>query len=435
MKYRKLKDILLHIATTLTIVFSIVLWIFILTSDQRLSQVDSPSGSKVESRNRINKSLHNIYMPVSAYLYEKKQLYQIYDSKKNLSLEIASQLNQAKFNSIKLISKTKKQYSKFITDPDYLQFAYPDTITIATFVNNNSKYKDAFINRIFIAKKTHQLYIANDETTTMYKVKLTDVNFSKLCNYAKKAQSKQPVVLKKFNDVYSTIYLHPIKIDIYSYLTNNQKPSYFVSKLLGTSGITTRSHDGNMIYSSGYSKHLDVDSKTNKYQYVSYEKNTAKTSTDRVLDSIYYVNRLGLGQQDLRFFERTNSQYNYTNYIDGTPVFLANDDIQIHVQYDFDSIITTFNSTNLQIPIPFDGRTQTLPATSDIIANLKASNINTQDIQKIVVGYTLTKDQGHDDLVDLVPTYYIKAFDQWKTINQWQQSNVKLIASQFRKEQ
>ena len=68
MKFRfKLGDFLLGLGTFIVIILSIVLWIFIMTSDQRFSNIGQQNQenttTKEQVRNRSVKSLYDLYIP------------------------------------------------------------------------------------------------------------------------------------------------------------------------------------------------------------------------------------------------------------------------------------------------------------------------------------------------------------------------------------
>lgn len=148
-------------------------------------------------------------------------------------------------------------------------------------------------------------------------------------------------------------------------------------------------------------------------------KNHLATTTDRLLDSVYYVHRLGLMEQDLRFFDAEDNSVKYINYVEGLPVFLNKHDVQVDTHFSNDAVTVAFNSTNLQIPIPFDGQTTTLEATEKVIERLKQHGLMQDNIENILIGAQVEDDKSHDNLVNLVPTYYVKAYGEWKSVNEW----------------
>lgn len=428
----KFGEFFLGLATTLVIALSIVLWIFIMTSDQRFSNIgqNQNNTTKEQVRNHSAKSLYDLYIPTASYGFHNGQLCQIYDSKNNLTLEFTKEIKKAKaINKIKKVVNSQTEYEKYLNDPQYIQLAYPDEITFSLFNRlNNAADDNREFNRFFVSASNNVIYLGNDRTTSIYRIKISGSNFDRLRKYAKNAKSKNPVRLVRLKEGYSPFYTKALAGKVYSYLTNHQSYSYFVSRLLGTSGVTSKTNkSGQTIYSLNYYTRLKVPSPNSgehNYLYTHYEKNKIPSTTNRLLDSVYYVHQLGLTEQDLRFFDADGSNVSYLNYIEGIPVFLNKHDLQIRTTFSTESINVAFNSINFQIPIPFDGQTKELKPTQDVINELANHGLNQSDIQRIIVGFTVEKDNSHHSLINLIPTYYVKAYDEWKSLSEWEKQDI-----------
>lgn len=439
MKFKfKLGDFLLGLGTFLVIALSIILWIFIMTSDQRFSNIgqDQSTPTKQQARSNSAKSLYDLYIPTTSYGFSQGKLCQLYDSKNNLTLEFTKEIKKAKaVNKLKQIVDTQFEYEKYLNNPEYIQLAYPDEITFSLFnrLNKTSKGSRQF-NRFFVSKSNQWIYLGNDQTNKIYRVKISGANFDKLRKYAQNAKTKNPVRLVRLKEGYSPFYSKTVNGKVYSYLVNHQSYSYFVSRLLGTSGVTSKTNKrGQTTYSLNYNTKLKVpdrDSDDHNYLYTHYEKAKIPSATNRLLDSVYYVHQLGLTEQDLRFFDANSTTVGYLNYIEGIPVFLNKHDLQVKVDFSTDSTVIAFNSVNFQIPIPFDGQTEELKPTQTIIKELAQHGLQQGNIQRIVIGFKLEKDSSHHDLINLIPTYYVKAYDEWKNVDEWEKQNVSAYRKQ-----
>lgn len=428
----KFGEFFLGLGTFLVIALSIVLWIFIMTSDQRFSNIgqNQNNTSKQEARNHSAKSLYDLFIPTTAYGFSDGKLCQLYDSNNNLTLEFTKEIKKAKAaNKIKKIVNLRDAYENYLNSPEYVQLVYPDEITFSLFNHLNNKTGDnREFNRFFVSKSNHWIYLGNDQTSEIYRIKIRGANFNKLRKYAKDAKSKNPVRFVRLKEGYSLFYSRETEGRVYSYLVSHQSYSYFVSRLLGTSGVTSKTNkNGQTIYSLNYYTRLRVpDQKTGEhnYLYTHFEKNKIPNATNRLLDSVYYVHQLGLTEQDLRFFDADGTNVSYLNYIEGIPVFLNQHDLQIRTTFSTDSINVAFNSINFQIPIPFDGQTQALKPTDDVVEELSAHGLSEGDIQRIVVGFRMEKDTSHHSLINLIPTYYVKAYDEWKSVSEWKKQDL-----------
>lgn len=439
MKFKfKLSEVLLVTGTIAAIVLSIVLWIFIMTNDQRFSRLSQTNNaiSRQQTRSKNTKSNYDLYIPTKAYGFMKGKPYSLYDSKNNLSFEFSNNLQQATVKRIVKMSGSAANYSVLINNPNFLQLSYPDKVTFNMFADFGNKKDNREFNRFFITSSNKWIYVGNDQTSALYRVYLKNANFDRLRRYAKNASQKVPISFYKISTGYATFYTQPTKLKVYSYLTNRQSDAYFVSRLLGTSGVSSRTNKkGVTTYSLSYYTRLSVPTirsdGPNNYVYTHYDKKDnpdAEVSlTNKLLNSIDYVHQLGLTEQDLRFFDVDDNGVSYTNYIEGMPVFLNQHDLQIVVGSSSDSATTvTFNSLNFQIPIPFDGRTTTLEATRKMLNDLENRGMRENEVQRIVVGYRVEKDNSYNNLVNLIPTYYLKAYGEWKSAEEWAKQDMNL---------
>lgn len=431
MKFKwKFSDAILLLLTFVAIIFSMFLWIFILTGEQRFSQSNQANSTLNEQiKSRSSKSLYDLYMPTNAYSYKDGRMYRLYDFKNNLSFEFTRELRKLVLTEIKEISSGQTDYEELLKNENYLQLTYPDQIPFGLISNLNSVNKNKQFNRIFIPQNSNKfIYVGNDKKYIIYKVYLKNANFDQLRKYAQNAQYRYQVNLVRLKVGYSAFYVNRQKWRIYSYLTNHQSDSYFVGRLLGTSGVTSRTNKkGITTYSLNYYTRLKVPTaKKNDYgyTYTHFGKNQYANMTDRLLDSVYYVHLIGLTELDLRFFDADDANISYTNYVEGMPVFLNKDHTQISTNVLKDTIMVDFNSTNLQIPIPFDGQTISLEPTQKVVDKLVSHGLAQSQIQRIVVGSKLEKDKSKDNLVNLVPTYYVKAYNQWKSADEWLKENL-----------
>ena len=141
----KFGEFFLGLGTFLVIALSIVLWIFIMTSDQRFSNIgqNQNNTSKQEARNHSAKSLYDLFIPTTAYGFSDGKLCQLYDSNNNLTLEFTKEIKKAKAdNKIKKIVNSRDAYENYLNSPEYVQLVYPDEITFSLFNHLNNKTGD-----------------------------------------------------------------------------------------------------------------------------------------------------------------------------------------------------------------------------------------------------------------------------------------------------
>lgn len=432
MKFKfKFGDFFLMLGTLLVFGLSIVLWIFVMTNDQYFSHINQTSSVTQQARNRLNNSVYDLYIPTSSYGFKNGQLYRLYDSKKNLPLEFTKELKGIKFKNLSIASTSRSEYEHLLNNPDYIQLTFPDEVSIKLFTKQGSSASGQKFRRVFISANNDRLYLGNDQTMTVYQIDLARANFAKLRNYASHARSKTPVKFVRLKNNYEVFYTKAESWRVYSYLTNSQTDSYFVSRLLGTTNVTARSSKkGWVTYSLNYYTKLRIPksgTKKHDFLYTKYEKSKNLAMHEQLLDSVDYVHKVGLSEQDLRFFDTNGMAISYTNYIEGLPVFTAQHTPQIKTTFTPESMQVAFNNIDLQIPIPFDGQTRNLPATDTVLQELVNKGLKKDQIQRIIVGFRMVKDNSHDHLANLIPTYYVKAYNRWQSLDEWQKQDLSVL--------
>lgn len=419
----KLGDILLLIGTLAAVILSIILWIFIMTNNQYFSHINQTSNVTEQSHSR-NRIISNLFVPTSSYGFQNGQLYNLYDAKKNLPLEFSNELKDVKYGNIEKISSSRHKYEQMLNNSAYVQLTFPNEVSVNLLTKKDVTKNDQKFRRIFISPSNFYFYLGSDKSTTIYRVGLIKADFSRLRSYARNAHGRQPVKFVRLNDSYEVFYTQTEHWRVYSYLTNSQPDSYFVTRLLGTANVTARSSKkGWTTYSLNYYTKLrapNTELKEADFLYSRYEKSKVMSTNERLLDSVEYVHKLGLSEQDLRYFDYSNGSVSYANYIEGLPVFLSSKNPQITTRFAQDAIEIAFNNTDLQIPIPFDGQTRTLPPSETVVHNLVNAGLKKAAIQRVIVAYRVEKDHSHDNLINLIPVYYVKAYNQWRSAAEWE---------------
>lgn len=431
----KIGNFFLGLATLAAIILSVFLWIFIMTNDQHFSRIQQPANEETatqQAQQTHGKSLFDLYLPTNSYGFKNGKPYRLYDAKKNFPFEFARGFREGKIAAVKLISKRQGAYEHLLNDPHFIQLSYPDQVTFNLLSKHNVKGGNREFNRIFISRTNNKwLYLANDENNRIYRLFIKGANFRRLRQSVKSANYHLAVHFVRLKDGYSAFYAKHTNWQVYSYLISHQNNSYFVTRLLGTSGVSSRtSKNGQVTYSLNYSNRLKVprrgDNAEHNYFYTHYEKSKHNNFTKRMLDSVYYVHRLGLMEQNLRFFDADNDNINYTNYIEGIPIFLNEHDPQIDGTFSSEAVTINFNSVDFQIPVPFDGRRHALPSTDQLVTALGRHGLTENNIEKIIIGFKVEKDRSHDNLVNLIPTYYVKAYSAWKSANEWEKQDMSI---------
>lgn len=420
MKFKRtLTATIMGVALAALVVLSIILSVFIWTNDERFTQL-SPHSDTYLSYHRNVRGMHNLFMPTHVFVYRAGRMYQVNDTKNNLPLEFSKEYGKNASGSPILVSTTKAAYEKMMHKQTCIQLTFPDQISFGLLDGDFHHNRNREFNRLFIDER--RIYAGNDRNYALYQLPATKQHFKKLRHLTHRAKQVTPVHFRRVNDYYLLMHQRSHSLHVYSYLVNQQPDSYFSSRLLGTSSVARHSHNGTTSYNlnNGVYQRLSVTQANHNYHYFNYYEGRKLKQTYRQLtESVYFVNQVGLMNQDLRFFEKNGNHVCYQNFIEGVPVFVSNRyEAQIAVDYRSRGLNVYFNSTDLQIPIPVAGQTQTLPATQTVLDRLQGAGINLRQLQGLTIGYTINQDNSHEKLVNLVPAYYAKVNYHWEPVSE-----------------
>lgn len=425
----KVSRVALRVSLIAMVVLSIILSAVIWGSDARFSRIEETS-NQTQTKDLGQRSLRDIYLPTQTFYFKNKKMYQVYDTKNNLPLEF-SKLTQSLRPLLPIrIWSSQTKYEKMLRNPNYIQLTYPDQITISLFLTNVRKNDSREFNRIFVSTTSSDyIYLGNDENHTLYCIRLNDVSFKTLIEHIRNAQTQMPVTLEKVHDDYLPFYEKNLSLPVYSYLTNEESDSYFVYRLLGSNNPTQHSNGDTITYSNGVYERL-IDAKhTHNYEYIDYQQDQIpKTISRKLNDSLYFVRKIGLSEPDLRFFDADDNTVIYQNYVEEYPIFLPGKyKMRAQVKFASNGMTINFNSLDLQIPIPTNGEKKTLIPTTVAMDELYQKGYYRKDIERIIIGYTAkSSNSKNKKLVDLEPAYYVKINKQWKTLDEWLNTNNQL---------
>jgi len=73
---------------------------------------------------------------------------------------------------------------------------------------------------------------------------------------------------------------------------------------------------------------------------------------------------------------------------------------------------------SLQVPVPTDKKSVTLPGTQSVIDQLVAAGYHKSKISSLQIGYQWLASTSSDKVVNLTPTWYVHYDGSWKTATQ-----------------
>ncbi|MGX4764025.1 two-component system activity regulator YycH [Holzapfeliella sp. JNUCC 72] len=405
---------------TLSLFLTFLIW----TSNQSLEQEKYENPIITNENNALNdQNFARIFSPTQVVNYQNGQNYVLINQQNDL---ISSLLDKMKSWNLKINRQEvfdEKSYLDKLNNQNNVQIAYTDAMSLNVFAEVIDKKdlkqsEDFTFNRIFIPKELdNHIYFANDQTKEILTVERGGYDapgFSKLVDdYGFKSPVK---FMKLASNRYVLNYITQPQLSVYSYMINRDLEDNYVYRLLGNNSTSTQ-NNYSTTYKLGSSKRLVVDKDNDQFQYSDVSITNTPQDTQGLFDrSFQAISSLKTRLVEWRYYSSSIStsdkQITYRNYVEGLPVFSQSENGVASVSYSSSGEDMSFTNQMLQVPIPPDGKVATLPTTSELMNQLKLSGYENNQIQDIELGFEWQKDATNNDLIDLVPTYYVKVNDK-----------------------
>ena len=210
----------------------------------------------------------------------------------------------------------------------------------------------------------------------------------------------------------------PVQMKLYSYISTVQPYSVFRDSFFHRPQEATLSDDTNDLMLTDQSEVMTVQLDNRLVEY-------RDTDMTGIHDNLYvksydYIRNLGMNYGNLRFLDRYENTLNYRIFVEGFPVFSNQNDGLVSMQFtekaqnqDEWSVKIAASLNTIQIPIPSDKLIE-LPSNKSVLLDLQAQGLDLSRVSAIMVGYEWS-DIKDTNVVDLVPTWYIKYDHKWQS--------------------
>ena len=428
----KFSRLVVQILLVVAVVTSFVLSFFIWTNTARYQR-----GRNIDvSTSDVDKNktpIEQIISPTQVIWQDGKNQRLIYNNKDNISFSMSNIIKKWKIGEFhQEFTKDGAEYQKMVQRKNMIQLVYPTNISIRTlgYLMNNSqlqKSPDYTFNRILIStndKSDNNVYVANDNSYTVYRAKVSGASADPIIKLAKKTNIDLKVKLNLLKNGVVTFYTEPISLKRYSYVMSSKEDSEYTTNLFDANSedIATSTEGDISTYNVGESKRLVSDHAKNELTFSDY------TDTSVPKDYLTFFQRgykkatnIQNSVSNLRLYDANwkNKTLIYREYVEGFPIFKKSEFGSIKIVFSRNGSTEQFLNKVLEVPVPSDQREVTLKSTAEIVKELNSIGYTPNDIQKLEVGYQWTNEEDNSSVVDLEPTYYIKIDNHWKSYQDW----------------
>lgn len=432
---KRISGIFLRVFLIIAIIISLILSWLIWTNNAKYQQgVQVGTVPTVNRRSVVTtRSMNEIFSPTKIIINDAHTQRLIYNYKYSTVREIFQQIKQSRLSRPRQIAVNDSvRYQKLLHQKNSLQLVYPTTLTINTIANLISQKRlqqnpDSDVDRIvlILQGQQQQLYFLNDHNFAIYKVQQRHLNYRRINELVQDNNFSALVDTQVHEHAVHLLFLKPITLKPVSYLITKQSNNNYIFNLLNSkqsSNITTHKVNDRIIYRNGMYRILDVDSRNDLVNFVDYSKTNIPNNVPDILNESYRaLVKIGnpLNGTYLYNYDRKNQNLIFRNYVEGFPIFQQSKNGMVKVEFSHNGQNLLFSKKVLQVPVPAEQKSIRLPATVDIITGLKNNGYNIHSIQKVTIGYKWSDDSQNREIVDLIPTYYVRMNNQWKTYADW----------------
>ena len=416
MGMNQLLDKVIKVSLVTMILLSLFLsWkIWTKPANRSLAEKDKNSGEELVH----SKKMTDVYVPTKLFYHESKDEY-LYSNKESMILDIHHKVTGFNFNNGKEMNQ--KEIEEIIYAGDAFNLLFPEEYPLSVYediydltLDIPSEMKDMMFNRIIFSLKDDKIYFVNHQLDKgiSYDVEGDSKSIESILKDKKKA-NYLPVSLTPENIAGIYYLVDDVELKTYSYILAPQSFTTFTKAFFNQPNDLYSNESDNVNVSNGEGESLTIQSATGEVTYFGkLKKGKDRGNNSLYYDTFQYVENLGNTLGTLRYFDSKEGDIIYRNYIEGYPVFGQDMKGRLEVGVKNKSVFVRTNQETIQIPIPSEETVSLIP-TEELMANLVAAGVDLSKVDDVQIAYEWQANAETKQVVDLVPTWYVKFEDAW----------------------
>ena len=383
-------------------------------ANRSLAEKDKNSGEELVH----SKKMTDVYVPTKLFYHESKDEY-LYSNKESMILDIHHKVTGFNFNNGKEMNQ--KEIEEIIYAGDAFNLLFPEEYPLSVYeeiydltLDIPSEMKDMMFNRIIFSLKDDKIYFVNHQLDKgiSYDVEGDSKSIESILKDKKKA-NYLPVSLTPENIAGIYYLVDDVELKTYSYILAPQSFTTFTKAFFNQPNDLYSNESDNVNVSNGEGESLTIQSATGEVTYFGkLKKGKGRGNNSLYYDTFQYVENLGNTLGTLRYFDSKEGDIIYRNYIEGYPVFGQDMKGRLEVGVKNKSVFVRTNQETIQIPIPSEETVSLIP-TEELMANLVAAGVDVSKVDDVQIAYEWQANAETKQVVDLVPTWYVKFEDAW----------------------
>ena len=383
-------------------------------ANRSLSEKDKNNSEEVVQ----SKKMTDVFTPTKLFYHQSKDNY-LYSNKETLISDIHNKVVSFEFKNSQ--EMTQKEIESSLYTGNTFNFLFPEEYPLSVYediyqlkLDIPSKLTNFLFNRVIFSLDKDKVYFVNHELDKGIEYDVSgDVASIKNSLRDDKKGNYLPVTLTPDN-VGGIYYLQDeVQLKTYSYIVATQSFTIFTNAFFNQPNDLYSTESENVSVQNSEGESLVIQASTGEVKYYGKLKVVKQKSEHGIYyDTFQYVENLGNTLGTLRYFDAKEDEIIYRNYIEGFPVFGQDMKGRLEVGVQNRSVSVRTNQETLQIPIPSE-ETVTLVPTEVLINQLSTAGIDLTLVEDAQIAYEWQPNMETKQVVDLVPTWYVKFEDAW----------------------
>lgn len=416
----------LAVAVTVSVVLSAMIWTNPAQYERNRQRSSNTPTTELSTRPQ-----KDVYLPTQVVYSDPQGKQELLNNRKvNLTTELREALTKWRFSRVNRVRVSSKHaYMQYLTRKSSLLLSYASPINVKMFntvFGSQLNSQSTQFSRILVPLNDRDhIYLLDDKRQDVYQVTVKSSDTAAIRKIMKENLFRISVKMAWLNNSATAYVTSNITVPSYSYLVNQQSTDYFTTRLLNkgeSTNVSAKKTKDSTIYSDGASRQLTVYNKQGTALYEDYSALQSSLNFSQALKASYSaVKTIGIPMENLRYYgySAKNSTVTYRSFVEGFPIFNQSNYGAARIQMLSQGVRRyNFSLYSLQVPVPTDKKSVSLPGTQAVIDQLVAAGYDKSKISSLQVGYQWLTSTSSDKVVNLTPTWYVHYNGSWKTYTQ-----------------
>ena len=373
---------------------------------------------------RANYTLEDVFRPTRLVLTNNNKFEMT--SQMSILKEVNTYLSKSFSNVTRLSNLDDTSYENLVLREAHSQILFDGLLSFGImnryFDGLNEDYVNERFSRIVIrTDEPHTAYFVNDENKNVYSAKI-DGSLSAKMDALYKSDEFYEVESYRGKTKQFFVEQDKVNVEQSAYLIEQIPITFYIRQLFSNqTEIRTRGDGKSVVYNDNLSQ-LKMDRTTNIITF--FENKPGDETllyTNNLTQTFTQMKRLGGWQLGMSFssVDLSSNIVEYVRYVSSYPILSSGREGMTQVKATTNGIEKLRTSSLIaQTPLPTKNKKVTIVGGKDIVAELLNEGFSMNEIEDIRIGYSWTTSSENNQIVEFIPTWYIRMNNRWKTLSE-----------------